>query len=53
MQWNVLKYCQTLIDDEYKSSNIASQKEIYIVSISGNTNLNHTIDVIVTDTTKI
>ena len=35
-----MKYSQTLIDDEYESSNIASQKEI--VSISGNTNLNHT-----------
>ena len=29
-----------IIDDEYGSSNIASQKEI--VSISGITNLNHT-----------
>ena len=51
-----------LIDDEYESSNIASQKEI--VSISGNTNLNHTrythlsamkqtADLVVTDTIKI
>ena len=39
MQWNVLKYCQTLTDDEYESSIIASQKEI--VNISDNTNLNH------------
>ena len=35
-----MKYSQTLIDDEYKSSNIASQKELG--SISGNINLNHT-----------
>ena len=27
MQWNVLKCCQKLIDDEHESSNIASQKE--------------------------
>ena len=38
-------YSQTLIDDEYESSNIiyiyiASQKELE--SISGNINLNHT-----------
>ena len=25
---NVMKYSQTLIDDEYESSNIASQKEL-------------------------
>ena len=35
-----MKYSQTLIDDEYKSSNIASQKELG--SIFGNINLNHT-----------
>ena len=35
-----MKYSQTLIDDEYESSNIASQKELR--SISGNINLNHT-----------
>ena len=50
-----------LIDDEYESSNIASQKEIG--SISGNTNLNHTrythlsatkqtVNLVVTDTIK-
>ena len=40
---NVIKYSQTLIiiDDEYESSNIASQKELR--SISGNINLNHTM----------
>ena len=32
-----------LIDDEYKSSNIASQQERG--SISGSTNLNHSIDI--------
>ena len=32
--------CQALIDDEYESSNIASQKELR--SISGNINVNHT-----------
>ena len=36
-----MKYSQTLIDDEYESSNIASQKELG--SISGNVNLKHTI----------
>ena len=35
-----MKYSQTLIDDEYESSNIASQKELG--SISGNINLIHT-----------
>ena len=35
-----MKYSQTLIDDEYESSNIASQKELR--SISGTTILNHT-----------
>ena len=35
-----MKYSQTLIDDEYESSNIASQKEVR--SISGNINLNQT-----------
>ena len=35
-----MKYSQTLIDDEYKSSNIASQKELG--RISGNLDLNHT-----------
>ena len=38
---NAMKYSQTLIiDDEYESSNEASQKELG--SISGNTNLKHT-----------
>ena len=32
-----MKYSQTLIDDEYESSNIASLKELR--SISGNINL--------------
>ena len=32
-----MKYSQTLIDGEYESSNIASQKELR--SISGNINL--------------
>ena len=37
-----MKYSQTLIiDDEYESSNIASQKELR--SNSGNINLNHTM----------
>ena len=37
-----MKYSQTLIiDDEYESSNIASQKELK-VAICGNINLNHT-----------
>ena len=36
-----MKHNQRLIDDEYESSNIASQKELR--SISGNTNLNHTM----------
>ena len=35
-----MKYSQTLIDDEYKSSNIASQRELG--NISGNINLKHT-----------
>ena len=26
-----MKYCQTLIDDKYESSNIASQKEAFLV----------------------
>ena len=34
-----MKHNQRLIDDEYESSNIASQKELR--SISGNTDLNH------------
>ena len=57
-----MKYSQTLIDDEYESSNIASQKELG--SISGNINLKHirythlsatklTVDLIVTDIIKI
>ena len=37
---NVMKHSQTLIDDEYESINIASQKEVG--SISGSINLNHT-----------
>ena len=57
-----MKYSQTLIDDEYESSNIASQKELG--RISGNINLNYvgiathssatkqTVDLIVTDTIK-
>ena len=36
-----MKYSQTLIDDEYESSNVASQIELR--SISGNINLDHTI----------
>ena len=35
-----MKYSQILIDDEYESSNIASQNELG--SISGNINLKHT-----------
>ena len=27
-----MKYCQTLIDDDYESSNIASQKELGSIS---------------------
>ena len=42
MQWNVLKYCQTLIDDEYKSSKIASLKETASILVII-TNLNHTM----------
>ena len=33
---NVMKYSQTLIDDEYESDNIYSER------ISGNNHLNHT-----------
>ena len=29
-----MKYSQTLIDDEYESSNIASQKEFLVILIS-------------------
>ena len=36
-----MKYGQTLIGDEYESSNIASQKELG--RVSGNINLNHTM----------
>ena len=36
-----MKYNQTLIDDEYESSNIDSQEELR--SISGSINLNHTM----------
>ena len=36
----IMKYSQTLIDDEYESSNIASQRELR--SISDNINFNHT-----------
>ena len=35
-----MKYSQTLIDDDYESSKIVSQKELR--SIFGNINLNHT-----------
>ena len=57
-----IKYSQTLIDDKYESSNIASQKELRTIS---GINLNHTmyiailiyqllnnytVDLIVTDT---
>ena len=35
-----MKYSQTLIDDKYENSNIASLKELG--SISGYINLNHT-----------
>ena len=35
-----MKYSQTLIDDENKSNDIASQKELG--SITGNIDLNHT-----------
>ena len=35
-----MEYSQTLIDDEYESSNIASQKELG--RISGNLDLSHT-----------
>ena len=35
-----MKYSQTLIDGEYESSNIASQKEIG--RLSGNLDLSHT-----------
>ena len=37
---SVTNNANNIIDDEYESSNIASQKEM--VSISGNINLNHT-----------
>ena len=40
---NVVKYRQTLIDDEYESSSIASLKELG--RISGNLDLNHTIGI--------
>ena len=57
-----MKYSQTLIDDAYESSNIASQKELG--SITGNINLIHTrythllamkqtANLVVTDTIKI
>ena len=57
-----MKYSQMFSEDEYKSSNMASQKELG--SIYGNINLNHTrythlsatnyiMDLIVTDTMKI
>ena len=36
-----MKYSQTLIDDEYESSNIASQKELK--DNCDNINLNHTM----------
>ena len=36
----IISICQALIDDEYESINITSQKELR--SISGNINLNHT-----------
>ena len=29
---NAMKYSKTLFDDEYESSNIASQKEILVIS---------------------
>ena len=36
----IMPHINSIIDDEYESSNIASQKEI--VNISGNINLKHT-----------
>ena len=38
-----MKYSQTLIDSEYESSNIASQKEIG--TLSDNLDLSHTIGI--------
>ena len=53
----IAEYSQTLIDDEYESSNVASQKELG--NISGNIDhtryahlspTKYTVDLIVTDT---
>ena len=55
-----MKYSQTLVDDEYESSNIASQKELgsisEIITLGIHMHLsatNQNVDLIVTDTIKV